>query len=73
MRKARTTLPSPAPDQALVVPVSKPRNRLATHPLLRKSGAHADARQKRNDQLADRQRDAMLDAHATKDRRRDAA
>lgn len=71
MRKARTTMPPPAADQALVVPVSKPRNRLATHPLLRKSGTHADVRQKRNDQLDDRQRDAMLDIQVARNRQRD--
>ncbi|MBL8309417.1 MAG: hypothetical protein JNL19_03240 [Burkholderiales bacterium] len=71
MPKARTPKTSPATEPALVVPASKPRNRLATHPLLRKSGTHADARQRRNGQLDDRQRDSMRDVDSTKDRRGD--
>ena len=37
--KAPTTVPAP-----LIVPASRPRNRIATDPLLKKSGVHADKR-----------------------------
>jgi hypothetical protein len=34
------------PSQPLIVPPTTPRNPIATHPLLKKSGAHGDQRRK---------------------------
>jgi hypothetical protein len=50
-----TALPlAPRAPVPLTIEALKPRNRLATHPLLKKSSVHTDARQRRA-------REALLD------------
>lgn len=46
----------------LVIPVSRPRNRLATDPLLKKSGAHTDKRNKRSHATAHESTQDIADA-----------
>ena len=46
----------------LVIPSSRPRNRLATDPLLKKSGVHTDKRNKRSHAAANESSQDIADA-----------
>jgi hypothetical protein len=69
--KRNRSLKAAVAPAVLVVPPSKPRDRIATDPLLRKSGAHGDPRRKRVRAEAMDFADAVNALRRTYDRRRE--
>jgi hypothetical protein len=62
MASHKTSKAPTAKVAPLVIPVPRPRNRLAADPLLKKSGAHTDKRNKRAHAAAHESAQDIVDA-----------